>query len=148
LGVGIHMGSLWSLEYLESNERGQNSLDWKPPYTIGNILKLRYLKWDHMIHLNTYNTSYGWKKGWESKRQFDTRPLKIENRPKLHVCRRHSTYLDKDYNFVIKLISIRGLHNKLWAFKVVGVLILGILGFPSWESWEKWHLGVTPYGQS
>jgi hypothetical protein len=25
-----------------------------------------------MIHLNIYNTSYGQKKGWESKCQFDS----------------------------------------------------------------------------
>jgi hypothetical protein len=29
-----------------------------------------------MIHLNIHNTSYGRKKGWESKCQFDSRPLK------------------------------------------------------------------------
>jgi len=28
-------------------------------------LKLKCLKWSHMIHLNTYNTSYDQKKGWE-----------------------------------------------------------------------------------
>jgi hypothetical protein len=28
-----------------------------------NILKCKCLKWIFMNHLNTYNTSYGWKKG-------------------------------------------------------------------------------------
>jgi len=32
-----------------------------------------------MTHLNTYNTSYGKKKGWESKCQFDFQPLKVKN---------------------------------------------------------------------
>jgi hypothetical protein len=34
-------------------EGGQNSLDWKVHYTIGNILRHRYLKWAHMTHLGT-----------------------------------------------------------------------------------------------
>jgi hypothetical protein len=38
--------------------------------------------------------------------------------------------LDKGYNFSIDLISIRGLHTKLWTSKVIGVPILGILGLP------------------
>jgi len=46
----------------------------------------------------------------------------------------HSTYrwkaLDEGYNFALDLISIGGLHTKLWASKVARVLILGILGFP------------------
>jgi len=29
--------------------------------------------------------------------------------------------LDEGYNFASDLISIRGLHAKLWAFKVVGI---------------------------
>jgi hypothetical protein len=43
--------SLWELEsllspkFLESDFKGQNSLDWKVPYTIGKFLKHRCLKW-------------------------------------------------------------------------------------------------------
>jgi len=40
-----------------------------------------------MIHLDTYNTSYGRKKGRESKRQFDSQPLKVGNRHELLVCK-------------------------------------------------------------
>jgi len=40
-----------------------------------------------MIHLSTYNTSYGRKKGWESKCQFDSKPLKVGNHLELHVCK-------------------------------------------------------------
>ncbi len=32
-------------------------------------------------HLDTSNTSQGQKKGRESNWQFDSRPLKVENRP-------------------------------------------------------------------
>jgi hypothetical protein len=64
--------SLWSLEFLESEFKGQNSLDWRLPDTIEKLLKCRYLKWASMIHLSTYNTSYGLKKSWESKCKFDS----------------------------------------------------------------------------
>jgi hypothetical protein len=46
-----------------------------------------------MIHLNTYNTSYGWKKGLESKCQFDFQPLKVKNHLELGVCKGRATYL-------------------------------------------------------
>jgi hypothetical protein len=52
--------------------------------------------------------------------------------------------LNKGYNFSWKLASIRGFHKKLWASKVVGVLILGISRLLTWESWEKHYLGVAP----
>jgi hypothetical protein len=42
----------------------------------------------------------------------------------------HATYhwktLDNGYHFVLDLISIKGLHVKLWGPKVAGVLTLGI----------------------
>jgi hypothetical protein len=38
--------------------------------------------------------------------------------------------LDDGYNFASDLISIRGLHAKLWAFKVVGIRVVGISGLP------------------
>ncbi len=52
--------------------------------------------------------------------------------------------LDEGYNFTLNLTSIKGLHTKLWASKIVGVLISKILGLPTWESWTKWHLGASP----
>jgi len=61
--------------------------------------------------------NYGQKKGQQSNCQFDFRPLKVKNRPDFLLCRWHATYcwkvLDKGYNFVLDLISIRGLHTKL-----------------------------------
>jgi hypothetical protein len=54
------------------------------------------------------------------------------NRPDSPVCKWCITYrwkaFDEGYNFVLDLISIKGLHTKLWVSKVVGVPILGILG--------------------
>jgi hypothetical protein len=49
---------------------------------------------------------------------------------------------DKNYNFAFDLISIRGLHTKLWAPKVAGVLVVRILGLPLGNLKTKWHLGV------
>jgi hypothetical protein len=38
-------------------------------------------KWPRMSHLDICNTCYGQKKGRESNWQFDSRPLKVGNRP-------------------------------------------------------------------
>jgi hypothetical protein len=45
--------------------------------------------------------------------------------------------------FLENLLQL-GFHKKLWASKVVGVLILGISRLLTWESWEKHYLGVAP----
>ncbi len=109
------LGSWWTFKFSKSDLKGQNSLDWIVTYNIWKFLKCRCLKWACMIHLNDYNTSYGWKKGWESKCWFDLWPLKVGNRPKLHACRWCVTYcwkiLNKSYNFSLDLTSIRGLHR-------------------------------------
>ncbi len=140
--------SLWNPKFSKSNLKGQNSLDWKLPYTIGNLLRFKCLKWACMIHLSIYNTSYGWKKGRESKCQFDSRSIKVRNRLELRACKWRATYnwksFDESYNFVFKLTLIGGLHKKLWVSKVTGVLISRISRLSTWESWEKWHLGVAP----
>jgi hypothetical protein len=130
-----------------NNLKGQNSLDWGLFYTIRNFLRWKCLKWAHMIHLNTYNTSYGWKKGQESKCQIDSQPLKVRNRSKLHACKRCATYhwkaLNEGYNFSWDLTSIRGLHKKLWVSKMVGVSILRIVRLSTWKSRKKFHLDVA-----
>jgi len=111
-------------------------------YIIGKNLEHKCPKWVRIIDLDIYNTSYGRKKARESNWQFDFRPLKVGNRPDFLTCRWHATYrwkvLDKGYNFVSYLISIGGLHAKLWRPKVVGVLTLAILGNPRTKS----HLDV------
>jgi hypothetical protein len=45
--------SQWTLEFLERNCKGQNSLNWKVFYIIGKILELGCLKWAHMTHLGS-----------------------------------------------------------------------------------------------
>jgi hypothetical protein len=44
-----------------------------------------------MSHLNICSPSYGQKKGRESNWQFDSRPLKVRNRPFPDVCRESAT---------------------------------------------------------
>jgi hypothetical protein len=98
--------------------------------SLENLLECRCLKWARMTHLDTWNTSYGQKKGWELNWQFDFRPLKVENRPNVFSymwsATYHWKYLNKGYNFSSNLISIKGLHKKLWAPKVAKVPTLGM----------------------
>jgi len=105
---------------------------------IENLLRLKCLKLGCIIHLNTYNTSYGRKKGQESKCQFDSRSLKVRNRLKLNACRKRATccwkLVDEGYNFALDLSSIGSLHKKLQMFKVTRVLILKFLRLLTWES--------------
>jgi hypothetical protein len=98
-----------------------------------------------MTHLNIWNTSYGQKKGRES-RQFDSQPLKVRNWPDSLMYMWHTIYLwkalDEEYNFALDLISIGGPHAKLWGLKVVGVSTLAISGVPLGSLEKKCHLDV------
>jgi hypothetical protein len=76
------------------------------------------------------------------------RPLKIGNRPDFLGFRWCATYrwkaFNKCYNFTWDLISIGGLHAKLWAPKVAGVIVVGILRLPLRSLETKWYLGASP----
>jgi hypothetical protein len=95
-----------------------------------------------------WNASYGQKKGRESNWQFDSRSLKVRNRPDSLACRWRATYcwkdLDEGYNFAFDHIAIRGLQRKLCAFKVAGVPIDVISGLPLGSPGTKSHLDVAP----
>jgi hypothetical protein len=73
------------------------------------------------------------KEGQESNWQFDFWLVKVENHPNFLACKWRKLYhrkdLDKGYNFALDLIPIGGLHAKLWAPKVVRILVVGILDF-------------------
>jgi hypothetical protein len=101
-----------------------------------NSWNVKCLKWAHMTHLNIYNTSYGQKKGQESKCQFASCPLKINNCFEIGVYKWHVTYFwkffNKGYNFALNFTLIRGLHKKM-AFQSVKNL--------NFESFETPHLG-------
>jgi hypothetical protein len=138
----------WTPKSSENDCRGQNPLDWKVPCIIAKILELRYLKWVHMTHLDTWHISYGQKKGRESNCQFDSQPLKVGNYPDFLALRWRATYrweaLDESYNFALDIISIGGLHAKLWAPKVAEVPVMGISRLPFRSPGTKWHLGASP----
>ncbi len=149
--VGSHFGNgspHGFSNFQRANCNGQNPLDWDVPYIIENFLEVRCLKWARMTHLDTEHTSYGQKKGWESNWQFDSHPLKVENSPDFLACRWRATYrwkdLDERYNFALDLISIRGVHTKIWVPKIAEVLTFGILGFPLGSLGTKCHLGANP----
>jgi hypothetical protein len=55
----------------------------------------------------------------------------------------HWKALDEGYNFALDLTSIKGLHTKLWAPKVVGVPTLRISWLPFGSPGTKWHLGAS-----
>ncbi len=141
--VSSHFGS-WNpdglLNFWKSDCKGQNPLDWRVHYIIRKLLECRCL--------NTSNISYGQKKGRESNWQFDSQPLKVRNHLDFLACKWRATYrwkaIDEGYNFALDLISIKGLHTKLWAPKFMEVPTLGILGLPLGSLGTKWHLGVGP----
>jgi hypothetical protein len=89
--------------------------------------------------LNICITSYGKKKARESNWQFDSRPLKVRNRPNVGACRWsvtcHWKALDESYKFSLDLILIGGLSKELCLRKVTEVqtgtfsgLLFGSLG--------------------
>ncbi len=67
-------------------------------------MELKCLKWVHMTHLDTSNTSYDQKKGQESNCQFDSQPLKVGNHPDFLACKwseiYHWKYLNKGYTLL------------------------------------------------
>jgi len=125
-------------------------MDWRVLYIIRKLLKRRCLKWPRMTHLDICNTSYAQKKGRESNWQFDSRPVKVRNWPNFVVCRcrvtRRWKALDENYNFASNLISIQGLHAKLWGPKIVGVPSLAISRLPLGSPGTKSHLDVGLVG--
>jgi hypothetical protein len=137
------MESQWTPETSETNLRGQISMACGALYINEKLLKCRCLKWAHIAHLNVWNASYDQKKVQESNSResnsrefasFDSRPLKVGNRPEILGCRQRATYrwkaLDESYNFASDRTSIRGLFAKLWGFKVPGVPQGRISGLP------------------
>ncbi len=81
-------------------------------------MKRRYRKWPRIGHLDSCSLSYGQKKGRESNCQFDSRPLKVGNRPLPDIRFGSATWrwkdLDEGYNFDSDLVTI-GLCNREFA---------------------------------
>jgi hypothetical protein len=84
----------------------------------------------------------------ESNWQFDSRSLKVGNWHDTLACRWRATYcwkaLNKGYNIFLDLITIKGLHVRLCASKIVKVLYVGILRLPFGSPKTKSHLDVAP----
>ncbi len=135
-------------ECSELDIKGQNTSHWSFGHwgvlsVIGKVLKRRYLKWPRIGHLDICSPSYGQKKGRESNWQFDSRPLKVGNRPLPDVRFRSTTWrwkdLDESYNFGLDLVAIQLRSRELWKFKVPRVppgQFRDNFGTPFWESRE------------
>jgi hypothetical protein len=96
---------------LEFDSRSQNTLHWGVLGVIEKVLKRKYRKWTRIGHLDICSPSYGQKKGRESNWQFDSRPLKVGNRPLLDLRIESATWrwkdFDEGYNFGSNLVAIR-----------------------------------------
>jgi len=129
--------TLWSFEFSESNFKGQNSLDWKFFIPL-KFLRLRCLKWVHMIHLNVFNISYGQKKGWESVliRLLITKSFTGITLKYMHVGGM-SHIVGKLLTRVKTLLQtspqLKVYKKKLWASKMKGILISKTSRFSTWN---------------
>jgi hypothetical protein len=112
-------------ENSEDDLRGQISSHRRALGIIKKFFKCRCPKWPRMSHLDICNPSYGQKKGRESKWQFDSRPLKVGNRPVLDVrsgsATRRWKALFEGYNFGLDLVPIGGRSEELRSPKVPGL---------------------------
>jgi hypothetical protein len=109
----------------ELDFRGQNTSYWGVLDIIGKVLKFRCPKWPWMSHLDIFSPSYGQKKGRESNWQFDSRPLKVGNRPDLDVRWGYATWrwkaLEESYKIDLDPVPIGGWGETLWWPKVPGI---------------------------
>jgi hypothetical protein len=132
----------------ELDYRGQNTSHWGVLYIVGKVLKCRCPKWPRMSHLDICSPSYGQKKGQESNWQFDSRPLKVGNRPDLDVYRRSATWrwkaLEENYKIAWDVILFEGLSKKLWMPKVSGVQPGTVSGLLLGSPGKKCHSDVAP----
>jgi hypothetical protein len=131
-------------ECLNFDSKAQNTSHWGVLGVIGKVLKHIYRKWPRIGHLNIFSPSYGQKKGRESNWQFDSRPLKVGNRPlpdlRIESEIRRWKNLEEGYKFGSDLVAIKLCSRELWAPKVPGLQpgqFRDNFGTPTWESREK-----------
>jgi hypothetical protein len=148
LGKSEDLESSGTPECLVFDSKAQNTSHWGVLSVIEKVSKRRYRKWPCIGHLDICSPTYGQKKGRESNWQFDSRPLKVGNRPLLDLriesarCRWKD--LDEGYNFGSNLVAIRLHSRELWALKVPGLQpgqFRDNFGTSTWESQEKEPLG-------
>jgi hypothetical protein len=153
LGKSEDLESSGTPECSELDSKAQNTSHWGVFGVIGKVLKRRYRKWPRIGHSNICSPSYGQKKGRESNWQFDSRPLKVGNRPVADVRSGSATwrwkYLFEGYNFGLDLVPIQGRGEELWSPKVPGLQpgeFRDNFGTPFWESQEKVTFGCHSRG--
>jgi hypothetical protein len=160
VGVKPNTWKSWVLESSgtpecsELGNKGQNTSHWGVLGVVGKVLKCKDRKWPCIGNLDICSPSYGQKKGRESNWQFDSRPLKVENRhlPDVRFGSAIWCWKDRDegYNFGSDLIAIQLYSRELWWFKVPEVLprqirdsISGVSGIcaiwmpPPWRAAEN-----------
>jgi hypothetical protein len=128
VGVKPNTWKSWDLESSgtpecsELDSKGQNTSHCGALGVIGKFLKRRYRKWPRIGHLDICSPSCGQKKARESNWQFDSRPLKVGNRPLPNIRFECATWcwkdLDEGYNFSSNLVAIGLCSQELWLFKV------------------------------
>jgi hypothetical protein len=135
----------------EREFRGQISSHLCALGVIGKVLKCRCPKWPRMSHLDICSPSYGQKKGRESNWQFDSRPLKVGNRPVSNVRSGSATWRWKaffeGYNFGLDLVPIKGRGEELWSPKVPGLQPGTVSGLHFGSPGKKSHSDATPVGE-
>jgi hypothetical protein len=148
LGKSEDLESFGTPECLELDSKAQNTSHWGVLGVIAKVLKRRCRKWPRIGHLNICSPSYGQKKGRESNWQFDSRPLKVGNRPfpdlRIESAIGRWKDLDAGYKFGLDLVAIRCRSRELWARKVPGLRpgqFRDNFGTPTRESREKVTLG-------
>jgi hypothetical protein len=126
--------------------RGQNTSHWGVLDVNGKVLKCRCPQWPCMSHLDIWSPSYGQRKGRESNWQFDSRPLKVGNRPDLDMRWGNATCcwkaLEESYMIGSDLVPIGGWGEKLWWPKVLGIQTETISGLHFGSPGTKNHLGM------
>ncbi len=148
-------GVLRDSQMFRAWQQGPKHLAWGVFSVIEKVLKRRYKKWPRIGHLNICSSSYGQKKGRESNWQFDSRPLKVGNRPlpdlRIESARGRWKDLDEGYKFGSDLVAIRLRSRELWALKVPGLhpgQFRDNFETPTWESREKMTFGRGCHGES
>jgi hypothetical protein len=87
VGVKPNTWKSWDLESSETPEcseldnKRQNTSHWGVLGVIEKVLKRKYRKCPRISNSDICSPSYEQKKGRESNWQFDSRPLKVGNRP-------------------------------------------------------------------
>jgi hypothetical protein len=153
VGVKPNTWKSWELESsgtsecLEFDSKGQNTSHWGVLGVVGKVLKRKYLKCPRIGNSNICNPSYGQKKGRESNWQFDSRPLKVGNRPLPDVRFGSATWrwkdLDEGYNFGSDLVAAVGSYggSKFRESR------RDKIGTPFRESREFVPFGCSPHGE-